>query len=48
MEFDLIYTGLPSKIHDSFEFLLQLLTELGLDISRDKLVQPSTSVVSVS
>ena len=42
---DLIYTGLPSKIHDSFAFLLQLLTELGSDISMDKLVQPSTSVV---
>ena len=42
---DLIYTGLPSKIHDSFAFLLQLLTDLGLDISIDKLVQPSTSVI---
>ena len=42
---DLIYTGLPSKIHDSFAFLLRLLPELGLDISMDKLVQPSTSAV---
>ena len=42
---DLIYTGLPSKIHESFAFLLQLLADLGLDISMDKLVQPSTSVV---
>ena len=42
---DLIYSGLPSKIPDSFALLSQLLTELGLDISMDKLVLPSTSVV---
>ena len=42
---DLIYTGLPSNIHNSFQFLLKLLEELGLDISHKKLVSPSTSVV---
>ena len=42
---DLIYTGLPSNINHSFQFLLQLLQELGLDISHKKLVSPSTSVV---
>ena len=42
---DLIYTGLPSDIHSSFQFLKDLLLELGLDISVKKLVPPSTSVV---
>ena len=42
---DLIYTGLPSNIDHSFQFLLKLLQELGLDISQKKLVPPSTSVV---
>ena len=42
---DLIYTGLPSNIHNSFHFLLNLLQELGLEISRKKLVPPSTSMV---
>ena len=30
---DLLYCGLPSKIYSAYEFLLQLLQELGLDIS---------------
>ena len=34
---DLIYTGLPSEIHTSYHFLLQLLQELGLDISHKKI-----------
>ena len=42
---DLIYTGLPSDIHTSFHFLLNLPQDLGLDISQKKLVPPSTSVV---
>ena len=42
---DLIYSGLPSDIHSSFQFLKDLLAELGLDISLKKLVPPSTSVV---
>ena len=41
---DLIYTGLPSNIHSSFEFLLKLLQNLGLDISHKNLVAPHTSV----
>ena len=42
---DLIYTGLPSTINQSYQFLLSLLEELGLDISIEKLVAPATSVV---
>ena len=42
---DLIYTGLPSEIHNSYQFLLNLLQELGLNISFIKLVSPATSVV---
>ena len=42
---DLIFTGLPSKIHLVYEFLQNLLSELGLDISYKKLVPPSTSIV---
>ena len=41
---DLIYTGLPSEIHASYDFLKHLLSQLGLDISMKKLVAPSTSV----
>ena len=41
---DLIYCGLPSNIHQSFETLLQLLTQLGLTINPKKLVAPSTSL----
>ena len=36
---DLLYTGLSSEI------LLDLLQELGLDISHKKLVSPATSVI---
>ena len=42
---DLIYIGLPSKIHDSYHKLLSLLDELGLEESQPKLVPPSTSVI---
>ena len=41
----LIYTGLFSEIHHSYQFLLNLLQELGLDISQNKLVSPATSVI---
>ena len=41
---DLIYTGLPSQMDASFNFLKNLLEELGLDISPKKLVPPATSV----
>ena len=42
---DLIYYGLPSSIHQSYEFLLSLLADLGLDISVNKLQPPDTKVV---
>ena len=41
---DLIYIGLPSKIHQSYQFLLSLLKDLGLEVSDSKLVPPSTCV----
>ena len=41
---DLIYTGLPSQMDAVFNFLKNLLAELGLDISPNKLVPPSTLV----
>ena len=41
---DLLYCGVPSKIHAAYEFLLQLLQELGLDISYKKLHPPDTQV----
>ena len=41
---DLIYTSLPSEIQNSYHFLLNLLQDLGLDISTKKLVSPATSV----
>ena len=34
---DLFYFGLPSKIQSAYDFILQLLQELGLDISVKKL-----------
>ena len=34
---NLIYADLPSQIHQSYEFLLSLLQELGLDISTESL-----------
>ena len=42
---DLIYIGLPSKIHDSYHKLLSLLDVLGLEVSQPKLIPPSTSVI---
>ena len=42
---DLIYCGLPSTIDTSYQFLLDLLQELGLDISHKKLCSSSTKVV---
>ena len=42
---DLIYIGLSSEIQTSFQFLTNLLQQLGLDISTKKLVPPATSVV---
>ena len=42
---DLIYVGLPSQIDAAFDFLMSLLSDLGLEVSTKKLVSPSTSVV---
>ena len=42
---DLLYFGLPSKNHSAYKFLLQLLQELGLDISAKNLHPPDTQVV---
>ena len=41
---DLLYIGLPSKIHDSYAFLLDLLQDLGLEESDSNLVSSSTCV----
>ena len=41
---DLIYIGLPSKIHQSYQFLLSFLQDLGLQISHSKLIPPDTRV----
>ena len=42
---DLIYTALLSTIHNSYQFLLDLLQQLGLDVSTKKLHPPSTQAV---
>ena len=39
-----IYTGISSEIQDSYQFLLNLLQELGLNISYKKVFSPATSV----
>ena len=41
---DLIYIGLPSKIYQSYQFLLSLLQDLGLQVSHSKLFPPDTEV----
>ena len=40
---DLIFSGLPSEIYPAYDFLLNLLPQLGLDISQEKLVPPATA-----
>ena len=42
---DLIYTGLPGYIYDLYHTLIQLLHELGLDISISKLIEPTTVAI---
>ena len=42
---DLIYTGLPNEIHTSYNTLIALLQELGLEISQSKLVSPTTTAI---
>ena len=41
---DLLYIGIPHKIHHSFQFSQDLLKDLGLNISQAKLEPPSTSI----
>ena len=41
---NLIYIGLPSKLYESYQFLLSLLQDLGLQISQSKLIPPNTQV----
>ena len=38
---DLVYTGLPGVIHQSYNTLLALLQELDLEISTSKLIEPT-------
>ena len=40
---DLIYVGLPQDIYKFCEFLQHLLQDLGLEISKSKLVPPNTA-----
>ena len=42
---DLVYIGLPSEIQASYQCLLDLLQDLGLEISRKKLVPPCTAAI---
>ena len=42
---DLVYIGLPSEIGTSYQCLLDLLQELGLEISQKKLVAPCTAAI---
>ena len=42
---DVLGHALPSKAHESFKRLYQMLQELGFDISNHKLVPPSTKAV---
>ena len=42
---NLIYCSLPSTVNQSYQFLLSLLQDLGLDISEKKLCPPDTKVI---
>ena len=42
---DIIYCGTPSKIHPAFQFLVDLLDQLGLTLNSKKLVSPTISMV---
>ena len=42
---DMIYTGLPHEIYASYNTLITLLHELGLEISQSKLVAPTTRAI---
>ena len=42
---DFLYCDVPSKIGPAYQFLIQLLGQLGLDISQKKLNPPATEVI---
>ena len=42
---DRVYIGLPSEIEASYQCLLDLLQQLGLEISRKELVAPCTAAI---
>ena len=42
---DLIYIAPPDEIHEAYNYLLNLLQQLGLDISQEKLVPPTTTLI---
>ena len=42
---DIIYCVIPSKIHPGFQFLVDLLDQLGVTLNSKKLVSPPTSMV---
>ena len=42
---DLVYTGLPSVICQSYHILMALLKELGLEISDSKLIEPTNIAI---
>ena len=42
---DLVYTSLPGEIHRSYQTLLALLQELGLEVSQSKLIEPTSSAI---
>ena len=42
---DLVYTGLPVDIYQSYHTLMALLRELGLKISTSKLIEPTNTAI---
>ena len=42
---DLLYIGPPDEIYNAYNYLLDLLQQLGLEISQEKLVPPTTSLI---
>ena len=41
----MVYTGLPGDIHQSYQTLMALLQELGLEISTSKLIEPTNIAI---
>ena len=42
---DLVYIGPPDEIYNAYNYIIKLLQQLGLDISKEKLVPPTTSLI---